>query len=291
MCADVVAVVSGASRRLEEVVAEITAAYARAGSFQATVVGSSDEATAVARAAAGSATVVVAVGGDGTVSDVATGIFGTGAALGIVPAGSTNIVARSLGIPRDPRQALLVLAGPHGTKQIDVGHLGDRCFLHMAGAGFDAALFQATNRSLKRAFGWLAYLPAAAASLRIPPSAVRVTIDGDFIERASPLVLVANGSSIIAPTLELFPGIAMDDGWLDVLIVSAVTPAQIAATAGLAGLRRLAGSPHVTHRRGRSIRIDADPPLPVQLDGDVRGVTPAQLTVTQRGLRVVVPAR
>jgi diacylglycerol kinase (ATP) len=284
-----VAVVSEGSRRGPRAVSRLIAAYSHPRRLEVRTVRSSDEAVAAARDAASSAGTVIAVGGDGTVSDVATGMLGTDAVLGIVATGSTNIVARGLGIPASPEAAIRLLAGTHRVRAIDVGRCGDRCFLHMAGAGFDAEIFRGTSRSLKRSLGWLAYLPAAARALRTAPALVRVTVDGTVLTTRSPLVLVANGGAIVTPALALYPDITVDDGWLDILVFSTVTPPQIVAALGLTGLRRLHRSPHVRRLRGREVRIEADPPLPIQLDGDVRGETPRTMVIVPRGLKVIVP--
>jgi len=286
----VVAVISAASRISPE---EVGASLTRDGDvdLEIRVANSSSEATSAATEAGLSARIVIAVGGDGTVSDVATGIFGSGAALGIVPAGSTNIAARSLGIPVDPAAALTLLGGTHRIRAIDIGRSEDRSFVHIAGAGFDAELFRGASPVWKRRLGWFAYLPAAVSALRLPPSEVLITADGASLEARSPLVLVANGGSAIAPKFRIFPGITVDDGWLDVLIFASSTPAQLAATLGLAGTQRLDRSPHVTHRRARAVGIEATPPLPVELDGDPRGTTPRQFSVIPLGLRVVTPLR
>jgi YegS/Rv2252/BmrU family lipid kinase len=259
--------------------------------IQVEVAGSSSEATAAANLAARSAAVVVAVGGDGTVADVATGIFSSGAALGIVPAGSTNIAARSLGIPSQPAAALALFGNSHRFRSIDIGRSNDRSFIHIAGAGFDAELFRAASPNWKRRLGWFAYLPAAAKALRLRPSEVRVTADGAVFEGRSALVLVANGASAITPQFSIYPGIAVDDGWLDVLIFTSSTPAQIATTLGYAGRQQLDRSPHVMHRRALSVEIEATPPLLVELDGDPRGTTPRAFKIIPLGLRVVTPFR
>jgi diacylglycerol kinase (ATP) len=255
-----------------------------------TIVYSSAEATSAAREMARNADVVVAVGGDGTVADVATGILGSGVTLGIVPAGSTNITARSLGIPANPRAAIGLLLRPESTIEIDVGISEDRCFLNMGGAGFDAELFRTASPIWKKRLGWLAYLPAAAAALRLNPSSVMVTCDAERIEVASPLVLVANGGAAVAPTFKLHPHISSDDGWLDVLVFTATTPSQVAATLGQLGSQRLDRSPYVIWRRTRAVTIEAEPALDVELDGDVCGVTPREFCVKPAALRVVVPS-
>jgi diacylglycerol kinase family enzyme len=110
-----------------------------------------------------------------------------------------------------------------------------------------------------------------------------------ILEARSSLVLIANGGSAIAPEYRIYPGIIVDDGWLDVVLFTASTPAEIAATLGYAGKQQLHRSPHVTHTRARAVKIDAAPPLPVELDGDPRGTTPRQFGIVPSGLQVVTP--
>ena len=133
------------------------------------------------------------------------------------------------------RPLSLYLAGPTRLRAIDIGRSEDRSFVHIAGAGFDAALFQGASPVWKRRLGWFAYLPAAVTALRLPPSDVRITADGAVFEARSSLVLIANGGSAIAPQFRIYPGITVDDGWLDVLIFTSSTPTQIASNTRLCG--------------------------------------------------------
>jgi YegS/Rv2252/BmrU family lipid kinase len=286
----ITAIVSGTSRLGAEAVSALLARHLDPlTQVHVYTANSSREATLTASDAAESADVVVAVGGDGTVADVATGIFGSDAALGIVPAGTTNITGRSLGIPADPADALALLGHQRVYRSIDVGRSGDRSFLHIAGAGFDAQLFSSANPDWKRRVGWVAYLPAAAAALAVPPAEVRVIADEIEIVADSALVLIANGGSAIAPGFKIFPGVSVEDGWLDVLLFTPSTPAEIATTLWHAGMQRLDRSPHVIWSRARTVKIEAAPPLPVELDGDPRGHTPREFQVVPSGLTVVVP--
>ncbi len=284
------AVVSAANRRgVAAIMASLRRQLSDLVALDIHVVGSSDEATDAARQAAAFADVVAAVGGDGTVADVATGIFGSRAALAIVPTGSTNITARSLGIPRQAEAAIALLGKSHVRRTIDVGRSEERTFLHIAGAGFDAEVFLGADPRWKRRLGWIAYLPAAAAALRLPPSLVRIVADDVHVEATSSLVLVANGGSAIAPQFRIYPGIEVDDGWLDVLVFTAATAVEIARTLGYAGRQQLERSPHVSRHRARRVRIEADPELSIQLDGDPRGTTPRQFHLVPGGMQVIAP--
>ena len=288
----VAVIVSGASRLAADAVsASLKRHLGPSVGFRVHVVRSSEEATSAAAEAAANADTVIAVGGDGTVADVATGIFGSGVALGIVPTGSTNITARSLGIPENPENALALFGDRPLFRSIDVGRSGDRSFLHISGAGFDAAIFSFTNPAWKRRLGWIAYVPAAAAALTLPASEVRVIADETEIITRSSLVLIANGGSAIAPWFRIYPGISVDDGMLDVLVFTSLAPHEIAAVIWRAAIQSLDRSPHVAWTRARAVRIEATPPLPVQMDGDPRGETPREFHVAPGGLEVVVPRR
>jgi diacylglycerol kinase (ATP) len=288
----VAAIVSGTSRLAADAVSvSLQRHLGPSVGLRVHAVRSSEEATSTARVAAAHADIVIAVGGDGTVADVATGIFGSGAALGIVPAGSTNITARSLGIPETPKHALALFTEWPLFRSIDVGRSGDRSFLHISGAGFDAAIFRFANPDWKRRVGWVAYVPAAAAALALPASEVRVTADETEIVARSSLVLVANGGSAIAPWFRIYPGISVEDGLLDVLVFTSSAPYEIAAVIWRAAMQSLDRSPHVAWTRARVVRIEATPPLAVEMDGDPRGETPREFHVAPGGLEVLVPRR
>jgi diacylglycerol kinase (ATP) len=286
----VVAIVNPATRRNPEPIIELLRAMAPAGvelDVRQTV--SAGTTTAVAREALAGADLIVAVGGDGTVAAVASALDGADVPLGIVPAGSTNIIARELGIPTRARDAVGLLYGDHCLRSLDMGRCGDQSFLHMAGAGFDSRLFAATNPALKRRIGWLAYLSAGARNLTQPSIRFTIQADDARLEVTSPLVLVANGGSIIAPGLTLYPGIRKDDGLLDVLVFTPRGPFQIARTLGRGVTRGLARSPFVLRLPARRVEITTDPPVPIQLDGDVASNTPALFTIQPGAIRVVVP--
>ena len=255
------------------------------------VTGGAGEATGLATAVRGDVDLVVAVGGDGTVSEVAAGLVGSAVPLGIVPAGSTNIVAQEHGIPSSLNSAVQLLFRPHRLTVRDLGQCGDRVFLHMAGAGLDARFFQRTNRQLKRHVGWLAYIPAAALALAEPSACVVVTADGETIEAESPLVLVANGSSVVHPAIKLHPGIRSDDAWLDVLVFKGADPPAFARTLLQFGVGQFERSTDIIVLRAREIDIRANPEVPVQLDGDAVGTTPVTIRILPGAIRIVAPIR
>jgi len=244
----------------------------------------------LARSSLGKATTMVAIGGDGTVSEVAGALRGSGIPLGIVPGGSTNIVAMELGIPTNIRRNVDMLFGKHKVIAIDVGTCGERVFLHMAGAGFDSAFFSLTDPNLKRKVGWLAYLPAAVRALNRDSFRLSIQTPDTKVEVESPLVLVANGASIINPRFRLTSLIRKDDGLLDVLVITATTPVQLARVFARVATLQLERSPYLIHVRASEVSIDADPSIDVELDGDVVEHTPVAFKVDPSAITVIVPA-
>lgn len=176
-------------------------------------------ATELARAAiAGGAEVVVAMGGDGTVNEVARALIGTPIALGIVPCGSGDGLARGLGLPTD-RRAALEAALTGDTKRIDVGYANNQPFLNVAGVGFDAEVGRLFASRTKR--GALGYILMSAKHVWTYVSA-HYDIEFDDVRRSGPMFVVGFANSaeygngaILAPHADI------QDGVLDVLIVKA----------------------------------------------------------------------
>lgn len=236
------------------------------------------------------ADMVVAIGGDGTVGEVAGAAYDTGVDLGIIPAGSTNIVARELRIPTDPWRAARLLFGPNHRTSLDAGLCGDRIFLHMAGTGVDSLMFDLTDPALKRKVGWMAYVPAAVKALARPLARYTITSPERTMEAIrSPMVLVANGASIIAPSLVLDRRIRYDDGLLDVFVVTATKPVELARVMARMATRHMGASPFVTHFTTSRVEVASEPAMAVQIDGDVVGNTPIAISMLPATVRVIVP--
>ena len=285
-------IINPATRRDAEQIAErIRAARPDGVEIEIAQTAEPGDAIRLAQIAARTASLVVACGGDGTVADVTTGIFGTDVPLGIIPAGSTNIIARDFGIPTRLESAIALTVGPHRLTTIDVGRCGERCFLHIAGAGIDSRFFADTDRSLKRRIGWLAYLPPAARALRLPPARFQLTVDDRRTSVTSPLIVVANGGSIITPALHLAENVRRDDGLLDLLIFTARGLGPVTRTLGALMTMQLTRSSHVVRLQARNISIEASPAMPIQLDGDVVAQTPAHFTIAPAALQVAAPIR
>jgi YegS/Rv2252/BmrU family lipid kinase len=167
---------------------------------------------------------VVVWGGDGTVNEAAGPIIArrdSRVALGIVPGGSGDGLARSLGVGLPPERALEVaLTSPAGP--VDVGYLGDRHFLNIAGIGFDAAVGMAFNRGGKRGMsGYVRHLFATVWSYRA--SRYSLNVDGVITEQERFLIAFANGREY-GNRMVLAPNADPRDGWLEVVLVDAGGP-------------------------------------------------------------------
>jgi diacylglycerol kinase (ATP) len=252
-----------------------------------------------ALAAMPGADLIVAIGGDGTVADIAgaIGVYrdsgGSDVPLAVIPAGSTNITSRELRIPTKPADAIDLVYGqrPSRFQAIDLCQANDRLFLHMAGAGLDSRLFAETNPALKRKVGWLAYVPPTIRNLRLPPVTFRIETEQTTQTVESPLILIANGGGLMAAGFQIYPDIRNDDGLLDVLIFTPNSGVATLRTLGRAVTRSLQHSPYVARLRAKQVELDADPAQPVQIDGDVALKTPVSFKIRDSGLRIVVPAR
>ncbi|MEZ4520946.1 MAG: diacylglycerol kinase family lipid kinase [Thermomicrobiales bacterium] len=232
---------------------------------------------------------IVAVGGDGTVSEVAAGAVGTDVAIGIVPTGSTNMVAKELGIPRFLSQAVRVALTSENVIVMDVAQANDNPFIHMGGAGFDAAIMRETSRTLKRIFRWLAYIGPGLAQLRRKPFKVKLELDGEHYEFSARMVLLALGGSIVHPRFRVGNGIDRTDGILDVVVFDPSTFWRVATTFAWMAIRKPERSPWHHHFRCLSATLESDEAVPFELDGSYRGELPVQVKMLDQGVFVRVP--
>lgn len=238
------------------------------------------------------AELVCPLGGDGTVRAVASSVVGTEARLGLLPAGTGNLLARNLGVPFDSLEAALTVALTGRTARIDVGEVrwdgGDPdVFLVMAGMGLDAEMMAQVDEGLKRTVGWWAYVASGARAVFRLGFGVRVTAGTSRrVSQHARTVLVGNCGQVTGG-VQLLPDAAVDDGLLDVVIAS---PNSLFAWVAvglhiITGNRR--GHRELVHLRDQEIAAVTREPVEAQLDGDAVGrkkrmncrVLPAALAV------------
>jgi diacylglycerol kinase family enzyme len=248
-----------------------------------------DHAIELAQSAGDDYDTVLAVGGDGTVSEVAAGLMGSDVRLGIVPAGSTNMIAKDLGIPLQLDQATRVALSSSTTVDLDIAFAMDAAFVHMAGAGYDAEIMRSTPRRWKRKIGWLAYLGPALTALRSPSFRLKLDVDGARTTWRARMVLCALGGSIIHPRFVIGRGIDRSDGMLDVLVFDPSTFWQVLSTFGWLTLRRPERSRWHHQLRGQHVVMEADRAVPFEADGSYRGELPVEIGIAPHGVTVIVP--
>jgi diacylglycerol kinase (ATP) len=233
---------------------------------------------------------VFTLGGDGTAMEVVGALAGSGCPIGILPGGTGNLVARSLGIPLDVRRAVPLLL--HGqVADIDLGCLSSgRRFAFTAGVGIDAAMIERTPARLKRRLGVAAYaLTAARAVLARERFVVRAIVDGVLHERTASAVMVANFGAVLNNLLTLGPDIRQDDGLLDLCVFSPDTLRDAVRVMWRLLRRDFRSDPCVLYVHGRRFRIETDPPRLAQADGELLEPTPFEVTVEPRAARLLVP--
>lgn len=248
------------------------------------------QAISLASDASDVADTIVAVGGDGTVSDVVAGSLGRPVTIAILPCGSTNMIAKELGIPKDPAEAARVALGDGETKSIDVAVTGDRAIVHMAGAGFDAAMMRDTSSRWKQRVRWLAYLPAGARNLNYPRFEFSGSIDGEPIGGTARMILIAIGGSIIHPRLQVGSGIDRTDRVIDVLVFDPPRIADISTSLFWIAAGKPERSRWTTHYRGQHVNLSSPGDVPFEVDGDYAGELPIEVTLYDEPIRVRVPA-
>ncbi|MDN6746707.1 MAG: NAD(+)/NADH kinase [Brevibacterium sp.] len=237
--------------------------------------------------------VVIAAGGDGTVRAVASALAETSTPMGIVPLGTGNLLSRNLDIVLDKTEWALRIALWGRNREIDVGTAkvaedGDtHVFTVMTGLGFDAAVMADTNSDLKSRLGWLAYVEAGSRKLVGRPSHVKVTFDDDYRISARVRSVLGGNCGKLQGGIQLLPQAVIDDGMLDVLIVSPKNLGQwVGVLASVLGRQTTKGL-HTNIRKCQKVVIESGEELDVQLDGDPIGqsgylameVMPAALTV------------
>ncbi len=235
---------------------------------------------------------VVAAGGDGTVSGVAGGIAQTEIPLGVIPLGTGNTFARELGIPLALEPALNLLTGDHTLLNVDGMAVGERFFVLSVSIGISGLIMRDTERADKRRFGRVAYVWTGLRKLfGYQPHRFGVTIDHEQTRliRASEIA-IANSGALGDPSLRWSPHVELDDGRIDVCILRARSVLDYIGLAVAVVLRRHAEEPGIRHYIAeRRVEVDTRSDLPVQGDGEFIGKPPVEVTVLPGAFRVVVP--
>jgi diacylglycerol kinase (ATP) len=229
-------------------------------------------------------------GGDGTVQRCIDAMAGKDATIAILPAGTANLLATNLGIPKDLPRAVEI--GLHGErKQLDVGVINDEHFAVMAGAGFDALMIRDADRGLKDRAGRLAYVFTGAKNLRAERTRLRVRVDGEkWFDGKASCVLIGNVGKLFGG-VTAFEHARPDDGRLELGVVTADGIWQWARALARTASGHADRSPFVQTTSGKAFDIRLRHPVPYELDGGGRKpVKRLKVSVVPAGITVCVPA-
>jgi len=235
------------------------------------------------------AQMVVAAGGDGTIAEVANGLMGSSARLGVIPLGTANVMAHEMALPFEPRSVAAALAfGRTRLLWPGVAHIGEasRLFVQMLGVGLDAQVVHNLPAPLKRALGRSAYALQTLREIAFYPyKPIRVRLDGEETEAASVIVSkgrLYGGRFLLAPT-----ACAAEPGFSVVLFDHSGIGSALMYGAALP-FNLLGRAPGVRHIRARRIDFIGNESTPAQADGDAAGKTPLSITDAPAAIPIVV---
>jgi diacylglycerol kinase (ATP) len=245
------------------------------------------------------AELLVVVGGDGSVNEVVNGIADAkGVELAVIPRGTGWDFSRTFGIPRDLDRALAI-ALEGRARELDLGLVTFRTwagsesqvhFANVASVGISGAIAKRANESSKALGGKVSYYwSTLTVFVRWQTGEMRVSVDDE--SRAGKMidVMVANGR-FLGGGMMMLPEAEPDDGLFDVLLIGDVTKRDLAFTLPKSYRGKHLPHPRLEVLRGRVVTVDAPEPLPIEIDGEQPGTTPARFEVVPRALRLRVPA-
>jgi YegS/Rv2252/BmrU family lipid kinase len=241
---------------------------------------------------------VLVAGGDGTVRVVCSALAGSGIPLGLIPAGTGNLLARNLGVPLDEAAALNValdgLEKPIDLVKVTLDDMASDHFAVMAGIGLDAMIMQGTNQDLKKAVGSAAYFLSAARNARHPALQTTIEVDdGEPVARRAHVIVIGNVGYLQA-NIPLIPDAKADDGQLDVIIASPRRLRDWVRLTTRVLIRQERPDDQLDRLTGQRVKITVDPPDHYQMDGDTVGECRSMLAEVQPGallLRLPRPTR
>ena len=232
---------------------------------------------------------VVAAGGDGTVSAVINGIVGTSIPLGIIPAGTGNLLAHELDVPLEIEDAVALITGTHNFKKIDVMRIGKQAYILNISLGSSASVVSDTSPKNKKRFGRFAYVWTIVRKIfTLRQRYLTVSVDSKALKYRAIEVAIFNSGIIAKMLYPKGPNIRIDDGRLDVWILGIQTILDYPRYL----FEMVTGKPakRLSHfiGAGKTVSIKSRIPLPVQADGDIIGTTPIEVEVMPAALTVMV---
>lgn len=236
---------------------------------------------------------IIAAGGDGTVSEVASALISTGIPLGVIPRGTANAFAVALGIPTQIQSACETICRGI-TKVVDTAMCNETSMLLLTGIGFEAETIAKADRDLKNRLGIMAYIFAGIQQVKEQVLfETDIDIDGKVITMSANAITIANA----APSTSVFAQgageVPFNDGLLDITITSSETTFQklqvVTSLFASALVKNPSDNENVLHFRGKNIKVNTNPPQKVVVDGEIIGTTPVEIKCIPNSLNLFVP--
>lgn len=246
-------------------------------------------------AIAANADLILASGGDGTVSMVAGALIGSGVPLGIIPRGTANAFAASLGLPRlftIQAACNTILAGK--TRTVDAARCNDMPMILLAGIGYEAETVELASRELKTQWGAMAYLMAGWQQLSVQTQfEATFELEDRVFQAQASAITIANAAPPTSVMAQGAGAVIFDDGLLDVTIATAENRLQAVSTMlqmfGAALAKSDPDHPNVIHIYVNKLRVTTNPAQKVVVDGELIGTTPIEVECIPAGLTVLAP--
>lgn len=257
--------------------------------FKIVITERESQATEIAEENADNYKLIVAVGGDGTVNEVAKGIINKRQGiLGIIPGGTGNDMARSLGIPLNPKEALkLILKG--NKKEIDIGRVNSYDFLNISSAGFDAEVVINNEKIKKRFKSHISYAISVVYTLfTYKNKNVTIKINGKTFNEKILLLAVGNGK-YYGGGMKILPMAQIDDGYLDICLIS-----NISKLLSLYLFPTIFNGHHIKYKKyvkiykAKSVTITSKEEFLLNIDGDVIETKEASFSLSDKKLNIIV---
>lgn len=248
------------------------------------------------QAIASGADLIIASGGDGTVSAVAGAVIGTTIPLGIIPRGTANAFSMALGITQQisqiRRACEIILAGK--TRIVDAARCNDLPLILLAGIGYEAETIEKADREAKNRWGSLAYLMAGWQQLDEQQLfEAEIEIEGEIRTFQAGAITIANAAPTTSVLAQGIGEVVATDGLLDITIATVDNKIQAVTTIlsmlGAALIKTSAELDNIVHLQAQKVKIAANPPQKVVLDGEIIGSTPLEIECIPQGLTVFAP--
>ena len=230
--------------------------------------------------------VVVAMGGDGTISEVAQGMLHSQKPMGIIPSGSCNDFIKSLNIAPQLDKVVDVLLGGH-ERSVDVGRINDRYFINNAGIGFDGEVNRISSNLHGHPPGLMRTMSALTTSIaHYDPPMMKVTINGKVLEQKVFQITVGNGA-VCGGGFKLTPDAVLDDAMFDVLLINSLGVGARILHLPKVFNGTIAKTKHAFIERTPKLTVTSHKPLPIHIDGEVYSHDTCHIEILPKALKVL----